>query len=142
MAKLVPFGRRSLIDELFGDVNPGFFIRPLHGDALPSQIKVEVKEDKDSYTVLAELPGLKKEDIHVSVDNKILTISAEIQQEDKKTEDEKVIHSERYYGQVSRSIELQTEIELSRAQAKYDQGILSMQLPKKTGSSTQRLAVS
>jgi HSP20 family protein len=60
MAKLVPFGRRSLIDELFGDVNPGFFIRPLHGDALPSQIKVEVKEDKDSYTVLAELPGLKK----------------------------------------------------------------------------------
>lgn len=142
MAKLVPFGRRSLIDELFGDVNPGFFIRPLHGDGLPSQIKVEVKEDKDSYTVLAELPGLKKEDIHVSVDNKLLTISAEIQQEDKKTEDEKVIHSERYYGQVSRSIELQTEIDLSRAQAKYDQGILSMQLPKKTGSSTQRLTVS
>jgi HSP20 family protein len=141
MAKLVPFGRRSLIDELFSDVNPGFFIRPLHGDALPSKIKMEVKEDKDSYTVVAELPGLKKEDIHVSVDQKVLTISAEIQQEDKKTEDEQVIHSERYYGQISRSIELPTEIELSRAEAKYEQGILSMQLPKKTGSSTHRLII-
>ena len=142
MAKLVPFGRRSLIDELFSDVNPGFFIRPLHGDALPSKIKMEVKEDKDSYTVLAELPGLKKEDIHVSVDQKVLTISAEIHQEDKKTENEQVIHSERYYGQISRSIELPTDIELSRAEAKYEQGILSMQLPKKTGSSAHRLTIS
>ena len=142
MAKIVPFGRRSLIDELFGDINPGFFIRPLHGDALPSKIKMEVKEDKENYTVVAELPGLKKEDIHVSVDQKILTISAEIQQEDKKTEYEQVIHSERYYGQISRSIELPTEIELSRAEAKYEQGILFMQLPKKTESSTHRLTIS
>ena len=142
MAKIVPFGRRSLIDELFGDINPGFFIRPLHGDALPSKIKMEVKEDKENYTVVAELPGLKKEDIHVSVDQKILTISAEIQQEDKKTEDEQVIHSERYYGQISRSIELPTEIELSRAEAKYEQGILFMQFPKKTESSTHRLTIS
>lgn len=51
MAKLVPFGRRSLIDELFSDVNPGFFIRPLHGDALPSKIKMEVKEDKAEFAL-------------------------------------------------------------------------------------------
>lgn len=142
MAKLIPFGNRALVDELFGDLNPGFFIRPLHGDPLPSHIKLELKEDKGHYTVVAELPGLNKDDIHVSVENNIVTISAEIQQEDKQTDDEKVLRSERYYGSVSRRIELPCDVDMTQAVATYKQGLLALRLPKKTSSSPSRLIIS
>ena len=58
--------RGSLFDDFFKDIAPGFYVRPLHGDNLPSpsQIKVDVKETESGYTVQAEVPGVAKEDIH------------------------------------------------------------------------------
>lgn len=136
-------GRGGLLDELFKDVNPGYYIRPLHGDPLPSpaQMKVDVKETDTGYTVQAEVPGVPKEDIHVSIEGNVVSLRAEVQQLDRQTEGEKLLRSERYFGQVARSFQLPTDIDASQAKAKYDHGVLTLTLPKKQGGSAQRLTI-
>ena len=135
--------RGSLFDDFFKDVAPGFFIKPLHGDPLPSasQIRIDVKETDKEFTVQAEMPGVAKEDIHVSVDGSIVTLRAEIRQEDRQTEDEKVLRTERYRGEVSRSFQLPQDIDEANAKAKYDNGVLCLTLPKKVSNAPQRLTV-
>jgi HSP20 family protein len=133
--------RGSLFDDFFRDMSPGFFIKPLHGDALPQSIKVDVKESGEGYTVQAEIPGVSKEDIHVHIEGGTVTVSAEVKQEDKQTSDEKLLRSERYYGSVSRSFQLPSDIDQSRAKARYDNGVLTLTLPKKAAQASQRLRV-
>lgn len=135
--------RGSLFDDFFKDIAPGFYVRPLHGDSLPapSQIKVDVKETEGGYTVQAEVPGVPKEDIHVSVEGNVVSLRAEVRQLDQKTEGEKVLRSERYYGSVARSFQLPADIDAAKAKAKYDNGILTLTLPKKLNNSSQRLNI-
>jgi HSP20 family protein len=135
--------RGSFLDDFFRDVSPGFYVRPLHGDPLPSaaQIKVDVKEDEKAYTVHAEVPGVAKEDIHVSVDGNLVTLRAEVKQQDLQTKEERVLRSERYFGAVSRSFQLPMDIDQSLSKAKYDNGVLTLTLPKKTGAKAQRLMI-
>ncbi|MFN0161285.1 MAG: Hsp20/alpha crystallin family protein [Burkholderiales bacterium] len=141
MANLTPFGGRSLFDEFFRDVAPGYFIKPLHGDPLPTQIKVDVSESAASYTVAAEVPGVAKDDIHVALDGSVVTISAEVRQQDEKKQADKVLRSERYFGQVSRSFQLPVEVDVAAAKAKYDNGVLTLTLPKKNQPGSKRLAI-
>ena len=135
--------RGSLFDDFFKDIAPGFYVRPLHGENLPapSQIKVDVKETEGGYTVQAEVPGVPKEDIHVSVEGNVVSLRAEVRQLDQKTEGEKVLRSERYYGSVARSFQLPADIDAAQAKAKYDNGILTLTLPKKLNNSSQRLNI-
>ena len=142
MSNLTRFGRGgSLFDELFRDVSPGYFVRPLHGDALPERIKVDVKENGDAYTVQAEIPGVKKEDIHVDVEGSVVTLRAQIRQQDEQVKDNQVLHSERYFGEVARSLQLPAEVDQQAAVAKYDNGVLTLTLPKKLQKSAQRLTI-
>lgn len=135
--------RPSLFDEFFRDVAPGFYVRPLHGDALPqpSQIRIDVKEDDAAYRVQAELPGVPKEDIQVSIDGAVVTLRAEVQQHDGKKDGEKLLRSERYFGSVARSFQLPVEVDAASAKARYDNGVLTLTLPKKLEGRVQRLAV-
>lgn len=133
--------RGSLLDDFFKDVSPGFLVRPLHGDPLPQSIKVDVKESDEAYTVEAEMPGVAKEDIHVSIEGSVVTLSAEVKQQDTQTSDAKALRSERYYGSVARSLQLPQDLDSSRAKAKYDHGVLTLTLPKKSGKGSQRLVV-
>jgi len=135
--------RGSLFDDFFRDVAPGFYVRPLHGDPLPapSQIKIDVKESDKAFTVQAEVPGVAKEDIHVSIDGSVVTLRAEVKQQDVQTKDEKVLRTERYYGSVARSFQLPQDIDQGSAKAKYDGGVLTLTLPKKSAASVQRLAI-
>ena len=135
--------RGSLFDDFLKDIAPRFYVRPLHGDNLPapSQIKVDVKETEGGYTVQAEVPGVPKEDIHVSIEGNVVSLRAEVRQLDQKTEDEKVLRSERYYGSVARSFQLPADIDAAQAKAKYDNGILTLTLPKKVNNSSQRLNI-
>lgn len=127
--------RSGLFDELFRDfTSPGFFIKPLHGDTLPSQIKLDVNETDSGYTVLAEMPGVTKEDIHVEIDGPQVTIKAEVKQFDSQNKDERNLRSERYYGMVSRSFQLPADIDREQASAKYENGVLTLTLPKRRGS--------
>ena len=143
MANQITRGTSNLLEELFRDVAPGFFVRPLHGDPLPtaSQIRLDVSESSAAYTVHAEIPGVTKEDIQVSIDGSVVTLAAEIKQHDSETKDNKVLRSERYYGSVSRSFQLPVEIDQANAKAKYDNGVLTLTLPKKQASGAQRLAI-
>jgi len=142
MSNLTRFGRGgSLFEELFRDVSPGYFVRPLHGDALPERIKVDVKENGNAYTVQAEIPGVKKEDIHVDVEGSVVTVRAEIRQQDEQVKDNQVLHSERYFGEVARSLQLPAEVDQQAAVAKYDNGVLTLTLPKKLQKSAQRLTI-
>ncbi|KLR57154.1 MULTISPECIES: Hsp20/alpha crystallin family protein [Diaphorobacter] len=135
--------RGSLFDDFFKDFAPGFYVRPLHGDGLPtpSQIKIDVKEDDAAYTVQAEVPGVPKEDINVSIDGNVVSLRAEVRQHDEKKEGEKVLRSERYYGAVARSFQLPVDVDATQAKAKYDNGVLTLTLPKKQGNKTQRLMI-
>lgn len=136
--------RGSLFDDFFRDVSsPGFFIRPLHGEPLPSpgQIRMDVKEDGNVYTVSAEIPGVKKEDIHVTIEGGMVMVRAEVKQEDVQTRDEKVLRSERYFGSVSRGISLPQDVDQTQAKAKYENGVLTLTLPKKQGSGAQSLRI-
>jgi len=135
--------RGGLFDDFFRDVAPSFYVRPLHGDPLPSpaQIKIDVKESERAYTVQAELPGVPKEDIQVSLDGNMVTLRAEVKQQDAQTKDDKLLRSERYFGSVSRSFQLPQDIDQSESRAKYDNGVLTLTLPKKLGGKTQRLSI-
>lgn len=141
MNTMVPFSTRNLFDELFRDVGPGFFVKPLHGDPLPAHIRVDVKEDKESYTLHAELPGVAKDDIHATVKDGLVTIQAEIKQQDTQRQDEKVLRSERYFGSVARSFALPQDVDASAAQASYENGVLTLLLPKKLAAGAQKLVI-
>ena len=135
--------RGSLFDDFFRDMAPSFYVKPLHGDPLPSpaSIKVDVKETDKDYTVHAEVPGVNKEDIHVSIDGNIVTLSAEVKQQDAQSKDEKTLRCERFYGSVSRSFQLPSDIDQNKSKARYENGVLLLTLPKKLGGTTQRLTI-
>ncbi|MGI9154342.1 MAG: Hsp20/alpha crystallin family protein [Rubrivivax sp.] len=135
--------RGSLFDEVFRDFAPGFYVRPLHGDPLPApaQIKIDVKESDKAYTVQAEVPGVSKDEIHVNLDSNVVTLRAEVKQQDSQSQGEKVLRTERYYGAVSRSFQLPQEIDAAQARARYDSGVLTLTLPKKSSSGAQRLVI-
>lgn len=136
--------RGSLFDDFFRDIAPGFYVRPLHGDGLPapSQIKIDVKENPEAFTVHAEIPGVPKENIQVTVDGNVVTLRAEIKQHDSTHKDERVLRTERYYGEVARSFQLAQDVDQSLAKAKYDNGVLTLTLPKKNAlANAQRLTI-
>jgi HSP20 family protein len=136
----------ELVDDLF----KGFLVRPLGfegrgGDAgvqLP-RAKVDVAEKNSAYVVSAELPGVKKEDIHVSIDGAQVTIEAEVKREKEATQsqDERVLHSERHYGKVTRSFTLPQEVDESKAEAKFRDGVLELTLPKKAATQRKQISI-
>jgi len=134
--------RGSLFDDFFRDMAPGFYVKPLHGDPLPSpgQIKIDVKENGNTYTVSAEIPGVRKEDIHVTIEGGMVMVRADVKQEDSH-KDDKSLRSERYFGSVSRGIQLPQDVDQAQAKAKYDNGVLTLTLPKKQGNGSQKLRV-
>jgi len=141
MSNLTPFGSRSLFDDFFRDINPGYFIKPLHGDPLPSQIKVDVKENPNEFIVEAEIPGAGKENIHVDIDGNVVSIRAQVSQVDSETKDDKLLRSERYYGEVSRSFQLPADIDESASKARYENGVLTLNLLKKQKQGGQRMTI-
>jgi HSP20 family protein len=126
------------LDDLFA----GFF-RPIaenNRDAL-EPIRIEVTEDANAYRVAAQIPGVKKEDIHVSVDDNEVTLSAEIKRETSAKDGEKLLHSERYYGKTTRSFALAESIDEGNVTAKYNDGILNLVLPKKAPVTAKRIEI-
>ena len=134
--------RYNPADDAFDDLFRGFFMRPVRFEGQPDvQIKMDVSEDDKSYTVHAEIPGVKKEDIHVSIEGNQVAISAEIKNEKEVKEGEKVLRSERYYGKASRAFTLGQDVDEATAQAKYNNGVLELTLPKKVTAKAKRLNI-
>jgi HSP20 family protein len=117
-------------------------LRPTRLDLIegPPDIRMDMKENEKAYTVKAEIPGVSKEDIEVSIDGNLVTIRAEVKRE-KEDKGETMVRSERYYGAMSRSFTLATDVDEKTASAKYSDGVLELVLPKKAGGATRRLQV-
>ena len=105
------------------------------------EIRMDVTEDAKGYRVKAEIPGVKKEDIKVSIEGNQVSIGAEVKKETEEKKGETVIRSERYYGNQYRGFSLPLEIDPGRSEAKYDNGVLELVLPKKEGAPTKQVVV-
>lgn len=147
--------RHSVFDDFFRDFAPGFFVRPV-GSAYaaeaeqPAPIRVDVAETAGGYAVHAELPGVAKDDIHVTVDGDLVTLRAEVKPEARREEgtspdgagpNVKWLRLERRTGQMARSFRLPEEVDSAKAEAKYDNGVLRLSLPKKAEVQSQRLTI-
>jgi HSP20 family protein len=130
-----PFGE---LDDLFR----GFFVRPMTMEGRAHlQIKMDVSENDQAYLVKAEVPGVNKEDINITIDGNQVAISAEVRHEREAKEGEKVLRQERYYGKVYRSFSLAQDVDEATANARYVNGILELTLPKKQAASAKKLRV-
>lgn len=135
------------IYDPFADVFPELF-RGLSGAAGGSErggavaMRVDVKEGKDAYIVKADLPGVKKDDIHVEIDGNQVTLRAEVRKESEQKEGERVLRAERYVGQFARSFSLGSDVDESKSSARFDNGVLELTLPKKATSVARRLTIS
>lgn len=136
----------SVFDPVFSEpFEPMFrrFLAPLRAemDANMLQIRIDVEEKDKSYTVRADMPGVKKEDINVRIDGNIVQIDAESKQEKEVKEKGKLLRSERYYGSISRTFSLSQDVDEAKAVAKYENGVLNLELPKKETTASKRLTV-
>lgn len=132
----------DLVDDLF----KGFLVRPLAFEGrsefgnLP-RAKVDVAEKNGAYLVTAELAGVKKEDIHVSIDGAQVTLEAEVKREKEANKDERVLHTERVYGKVSRSFTLPQEVDEAKVEARLRDGVLELTLPKKAAAQRKQITI-
>jgi HSP20 family protein len=110
-------------------------------EGLPKDIRIDVHETETTYTVKADLPGVKKEDVKVEIDGNVVTISAEAREEKEVKEKGKLVRSERYYGSLYRSFSLAHDIDESAATAKFTDGTLELTLPKKATSAVKTLSI-
>lgn len=138
-----PLSELSTFDPFSDDFFRGFALRPFFRSlGSEAQCRLDVEEDDKSYTVQAEIPGVNKSDIKVSIDGNQVSISAEVKNEKEAKEGNKVVRSERYYGSISRSFTLENDVDEAGAIAKYDNGVLSLTLPKKPGGKAKQVTVS
>ena len=134
---LVPRSSLFDLDKFFDD-----FYAPIRreGGTLSSFFtpRVDIKENGDHYEITAELPGVKKEDLHLQLEDGILTIEAETKQEDKEEKEGKVIRQERRYGKYSRSFSLGESVREEDISAQFEDGILKITAPKVTQAAPQK----
>ncbi|MET3650633.1 Hsp20/alpha crystallin family protein [Dyella japonica] len=135
LTRVDPFGE---FDEFFR--NPA--LRPTWNstDIVPD-VRIDITEDDGAYHVKADIPGVKKEDIEVSVDGNQVSISASYTREKEQKEGSRAIVTERSLGQATRSFALPTDVAGEKAQAHYDNGVLSLTLPKKSDGNARKIAV-
>jgi HSP20 family protein len=107
----------------------------------PTQFRMDVTENDKEYQVLAELPGVRKEEISITINGNEVAVSAEVKREKDIKNSGAVLHAERYFGKLQRSFALGQEVDEAAAQAKYNDGVLELTLPKKAAAAVKRLAV-
>ena len=137
-----PFG--DLVDDFFR----GFLVKPVpyeQSSAPVRSMRIDVIEQNGEYKVLAEMPGVRKEDIQVRIEGDQVSITAEVKAERNanRSEDpaERVVHTERRYGKVARVFRLGEDLDDSKAQAKYTDGVLELTLPKKQAAPRKQIAI-
>jgi HSP20 family protein len=112
------------------------------GEAPQLKMRIDVTESDQGYRVKADIPGVKKEDISVRIDGNVVQIDARTQSEkETKGNGDKVLRSERYYGTISRTFSLAQDIDDGKVQAKYADGVLSLELPKKAAADARKITV-
>ena len=130
-----PFAETGF-EELFR----GFF-RPVRAERAPAAIRMDVTEMDNAYVVRAEIPGVAKEEIQVSIDGNQVTIGAELKREHEAKDGERALRNERRYGSLYRGFTLPVELDESASNARYENGVLELTLAKKPASTGRKLTV-
>ena len=139
---MVNLMRYNPADDAFDDLFRGFLMRPVRMEGSNDvQIKLDVKENEKSYMVHAEIPGVKKDDILVTIEGNQVAISTEVKSEKDVKDGDKLLRSERYYGKVSRAFTLAQDVDDALSTAKYTNGVLELTLPKKATALSKRLTI-
>lgn len=118
----------------------GLGLQPLREQSEMMELRADVTEDENAYRIEIDIPGVKKEDIEVSVEGSDVMIRAETRGQSEGGSGRKV-HVERYTGQLFRSFSLPHEFDSDRCEAHYQDGVLSLTLPKRTGGESKRLPI-
>jgi HSP20 family protein len=127
----------QMLGDFWGGAAPGY--EPANRAWLPA---VDVRETQEALLFDVELPGLTKENIDITVENNILTISGERKFEKETTEKEGEYHRlERSFGHFSRSFTLPTGVRTDKIDAKFEHGILNIVLPKQEGAKPKKIAI-
>jgi HSP20 family protein len=129
------------VDAGFEDFVRGFRKSLRQGREGAASIKVDVVEKGDSYVVKAEIPGVKKDDIQVTIEADQVTIAAEVKRESEQKDGERLVRSERYFGAVRRSFVLPVEIDEAASVATYQDGVLELTLAKKAEAQARKLTI-
>jgi len=138
MAQLV---RVEPITDRIEELMRGFFQPVRATPDWSGEIRIDVHENDKAYVVQAELPGIKKEDSHVTVERNNVSISGEMKRQNEVKDGTKVVRSERFTGSVYRAFSLPADVDEAQANAKYEDGVLHLTLPKRSGSSNRRVEV-
>jgi HSP20 family protein len=127
--------------QLFRDSFPVWMPAPGTRTPAPAQFRIDVSENDKEYKVLAEMPGVKKEEISVTINGNEVIVAAEVKHEKDVKNGITMLRAERYYGKIQRELAFSEEIDEANAQAKYNDGVLELTLPKKAGAAAKKLAV-
>jgi HSP20 family protein len=127
------------LDSLFNDFFRPAFVWDTRVEA--TRLRVDVKETPDAYTVHAEVPGVKKEDIAVEIEGNEVTISAELKREAEARDGERWLRTERFQGKAGRRFALPQEIDEAKANAKFADGVLELTLPKKQAVTGRKIQI-
>jgi len=133
------FGR--LVESMLGDMFGPLTRAGGWNDEGMTMPRLDVKETDQGFEVQAELPGVKKDDVRVSIDGNRVSIEAECQHSNEQRQGEQVVYSERSTRKYQRSFMLPSDVDDGGAEAKLEDGVLRLTLPKKTGGSAHRLTV-
>lgn len=138
---MTKLAKRQYVD--MDDLLNQFLFQPVSSlvDRKGLSIRTDVEEDDKAFKVKAEIPGVKKDDIEVKINGNQIFIRAEVKQQHEDKKDNKVVRSERYYGEVSRSFSFDEDIDASGAEAKYEDGVLNLILPKSKESKLKQLKI-
>src|SRR5882757_9851098 len=141
LARRDPFG--SLFDEFFTD----FFARngapAARGTELPAAVRarLDVIDKNDKFEILVDLPGVKKDDIQVTIEGPRVAITAESKSQKEDKNGDRVLHAERFAASYARTFELPAEVTEDGAEASFDNGVLKLALPKRATITSKRLAI-
>ncbi|MBB3176796.1 Hsp20/alpha crystallin family protein [Variovorax sp. Sphag1AA] len=136
-----------LLDPVFGNdfetaLRRFFSPTVFEGEPAPLKMRIDVTENEKAFNVKADIPGVKKEDISIKVDGNTVSIDAEAKSEKETRGDgDKVLRSERYYGSISRTFSLGQDVDDTKVQAKYADGVLTLELPKRAPAPASKIVI-
>lgn len=126
----------TALDRMFED-----WTRTLSSVTRTNTLALDVTENDDAYTIVTDLPGIASEDIHVELDDDVLTIRAEVHHEAREDDDGQTLMQERRYGKFSRSVRFPVAVDADNIDADYENGVLTITVPKVTTAEPRRVAV-
>jgi HSP20 family protein len=145
---MTPLARREFFGPLFNEFFDDMFTMPAWlpaartGDVSTiARARMDVLDKGEKFEVKVDLPGTTKEDIEVSVEGNRVSICAKMKEEKEVKEGERVLHSERSFTSYARTFELPVEVSDTGAEAAYENGVLTLVLPKRASATTKRLAI-